>query len=99
VALSTDFNPGTCFTENVFLMGTIASCYMGMRVEEVIRGLTLDAARALGVEREVGSLEVGKEADVVILDVERYETIPYHFGVDPVRVVVKAGEVVWEAER
>jgi len=50
VALSTDFNPGTCYCENVFLMGTIASNFMRMTVTEVLKGLTLNGARALGME-------------------------------------------------
>lgn len=94
VALSTDFNPGTCYTENVFLMGTIASAYQHLEVREVLLGLTYNAACALGLQSEVGSLEAGKRADLVVLNAERHEEIPYHFGVNPVRSVIKGGRVV-----
>lgn len=96
VALSTDFNPGTCYTENVFLMGTIASTQMKMDVAEVILGLTLNAAHAVGMAHEVGSLEVGKRADILILDTATQLSIPYHWGVNPVAVVMKDGVVVAE---
>jgi imidazolonepropionase len=94
VALSTDLNPGTCYSENPFLMGTIASCYMGMTAEEVLLGLTRNAARALGMENEVGSLSPGKQADILVLDTDDHLMLPYHFGINPVAVVLKGGRVV-----
>jgi imidazolonepropionase len=94
VALSTDLNPGTCYSENPFLMGTIASCYMGMTAEEVILGLTRNAARALALEQEVGSLALGRQADILILDTDDHLTLPYHFGINPVAAVLKGGRVV-----
>ena len=98
VALSTDFNPGTCYTENVFLMGTIASAYMKMTAAEVLLALTINAAHAVGLAEEVGSLEVGKRADILILDTTSHLTIPYHWGVNPVATVVKDGVVVIEGD-
>lgn len=91
VALSTDFNPGTCYTENLWLMGTIASCYMHMDVTEVVRAFTTHAAASLSLDTEVGSLQVGHKADVVVLDTDDHLQIPYHFGVNPVRAVFKNG--------
>jgi imidazolonepropionase len=99
VALSTDFNPGTCYTENVFLMGTIASTHMKLSAAEVVLALTLNAAHAVGLEDEVGSLEPGKRADLAILDTQDHLTIPYHWGVDPVATVLKDGVVVLEEGR
>jgi imidazolonepropionase len=96
VAISTDLNPGTCYSENPFLMGTIASCYMGLTAEEVILGLTLNAARALALAEEVGSLAPGRRADLIVLDTESHLTLPYHFGINPVVVVVKDGRTVIE---
>jgi imidazolonepropionase len=98
VALSTDFNPGTCYTENVFLMGTIASTCMKMTAAEVLLALTINAAHAVGLAEEVGSLEVGKRADILILDTTSHLTIPYHWGVNPVATVVKDGVVVIEGD-
>ena len=94
VALSTDCNPGTCNTENVFLMGTIASSQMGMRVDEVVRALTVEAAHAVGLGHDVGSLEPGKRADLVVLDATSHLSIPYHWGIDPVAMVIKDGRIV-----
>jgi len=94
VAISTDFNPGTCYSENSFLMGTIASCYMGLSAAEVIVGLTRRAAGALGMEGEVGSLALGRRADILVLQSEDYLDLPYHFGVNPVAAVFKDGLLV-----
>jgi imidazolonepropionase len=96
VALSTDFNPGTCYTENVFLIGTIASTHMNMTAADVVLALTINAAHAVGLGEDVGSLEVGKRADILILNTTRHLTIPYHWGVNPVATVVKDGVVVIE---
>jgi len=98
VALSTDFNPGTCYTENVFLMGTIASAHMKMTAAEVLLALTINAAHAVGLAEDVGSLEVGKRADILILSTTNHLTIPYHWGVNPVATVVKDGVVVIEGD-
>ncbi|HZJ03428.1 MAG TPA: imidazolonepropionase [Thermoleophilia bacterium] len=94
VAISTDFNPGTCYSENPFLMGTIASCYMGLSASEVILGLTRHAAGALGMEGQVGSLSPGRRADILVLGSEDYLDLPYHFGVNPVAAVFKDGRLV-----
>ena len=98
VAISTDFNPGTCYTENVFLMGTIASTHLKMTAAEVLLALTVNAASALGLEGDVGSLEVGKRADILILNATSHLSIPYHWGVNPVATVVKNGVVVIETD-
>ena len=83
MALSTDCNPGTCNTENVFLMGTIASSQMGMRVDEVVRALTIEAAHAVGLADDVGSLEPGKRADLVVLDATSHLVDSVSLGYQP----------------
>jgi imidazolonepropionase len=97
VALATDFNPGSCMTESLPLITTIACTQMRMTPAEALLGITLHAARALRLEQEIGSLEPGKQADLVILDIPDYRHLSYHFGVNHVRQVVKKGKVVWEA--
>lgn len=97
VNLATDCNPGTCPTENLPLVGTLACTQMGMLPSEVIAGLTLNAAAALGRSDRLGSLEVGKQADVIICDVPNYRQLLYHFGVNHVSTVIKRGRVVWTA--
>jgi imidazolonepropionase len=97
VALASDCNPGTCPTENLPLIGTMACTQMGMLPAEALTALTLNAAAAVGRADRLGSLEVGKQADLVILDVPDYRQLFYHFGVSHVWRVVKRGRVVYAA--
>lgn len=97
VNLASDCNPGTCPTENLPLIGTLACTQMGMLPAEVIAGLTRNAARALGRLDQLGSLEVGKQADVIVCDVPNHRQLFYHFGVSHVRTVLKRGRVVFQA--
>ncbi|HEY8506556.1 MAG TPA: imidazolonepropionase [Gemmataceae bacterium] len=97
VALASDCNPGTCPTENLPLVGTMACTQMKMLPAEVVTALTLNAAAAVGRADRLGSLEAGKQADVVIWDVPDYRRIFYHFGVGHGWRVVKRGRVVFEA--
>jgi len=98
VALASDFNPGSCMTESLPLITTIACTQMRMTPAEAIQGITLNAAKALRKEKEIGSLEPGKQADLVVLDIPDYRHLSYHFGVNHVWKVVKRGRIVWEAE-
>ncbi len=97
VALATDCNPGSCMTENLPLVGTMACTQMKMDPAEVITALTLNAAAALARGERIGSLEPGKQADLVILDVPNYQHFCYHFGVNHVWRVIKSGRVVVRA--
>jgi imidazolonepropionase len=97
VALATDCNPGSCMTENLPLIGTMACSQMKMDPAEVITALTLNSAAALARSDRVGSLERGKQADLVILDVPNYRLFPYHFGANHVWRVIKRGRVVVRA--
>ena len=94
VALASDCNPGTCPTENLPLAGAMACTQMKMRPAEALAALTLNAAAALGRSGRVGSLEPGKQADLMICDVPDYRHLFYHFGVNHVWRVVKRGRVV-----
>lgn len=94
VALATDCNPGTCFSENMQLVLTFACVHLRMTVEEALRAATWGGARALRMEDRIGSLEVGKRADLVVLDAPTYRELPYHFGVNLARTVVVDGERV-----
>jgi imidazolonepropionase len=98
VALSTDFNPGSCYCRSPYVVATLASSYLKMSVAEVLRGWTCNAARALGLQREIGSLQPGYRADAILLDVPNAEEIPYDFGANHVSVVVKDGQVVRETQ-
>ncbi|MBN1425099.1 imidazolonepropionase [Candidatus Fermentibacteria bacterium] len=91
VAIASDLNPGNCYCENLPLMVTLACLYGGLSIEEALIGVTVNAAHALGLAREVGSLEVGKRGDLVIWDIDDYREIAYHFGVQLARTVIVGG--------
>jgi len=91
VAVATDFNPGSCSIQSMPFIMNLSCLYLGMSVEESFKGATHVAAKSLGWENKVGSLEVGMEADVVIWDVDRLEGIPYHVGGNKVHKVIKSG--------
>lgn len=82
VAIATDCNPGSCLSENMQLMLSLACANMGMSIEEAITAATLHGAHALRMADRVGSLEVGKLANLVIYDIQSYADIVYHFGVN-----------------
>ncbi len=94
VALATDFNPGTCPTEAMTAILPIACLRYGLQPAEAIAAATLNAACALGLGAQVGSLEVGKVADVQVLEVPNHLHLAYHFGVNHCRTVVKEGRIV-----
>jgi imidazolonepropionase len=94
VALASDCNPGTCPTENLPLIGTMACTQMRLRPAEVVNALTLNAAAALARSDRLGSLEPGKQADLIVCAVPDYRQLFYHFGVNHVWLVLKAGRVV-----
>jgi len=80
VALSTDFNPGTCPSRNLPLMTTLACSQMKMTIPEAITAVTYNAAAALGIEKKMGSLEPGKLFRTCQLKAASYEVLPYCFG-------------------
>jgi imidazolonepropionase len=94
VALATDCNPGSSHTESMTTVMALACLGAGMSSEEALVAATLNAAAALGRAERAGSLEPGKQADVVVLDAPAPRHLVYHFGVNLVRHVVKAGAVV-----
>ncbi|WP_286847700.1 MULTISPECIES: imidazolonepropionase [Aminobacterium] len=91
VALATDCNPGSCFTESMPFVFGLAVMNMHMTVEEALVGTTLNGAWSLGMEKKVGSLSVGKQADFLLLDGESPAVLAYHAGVSPVFAVYKKG--------
>lgn len=98
VAIGTDFNPGSSMTNSLPLMSSLACSYMRLTPEEAVLGLTLRAARALGREESIGSIRPGKRGDIVLFDIPDFRYIPYHFGGNTVKTVVKDGAVVWERQ-
>jgi imidazolonepropionase len=96
VALATDLNPGTSPTLGLPLVMSIACVEMGLTPAETLAAVTINAAHSLGLGAEIGSIEPGKGADLVVWDVPAPEQIPYWLGARLVRAVVKRGRVVFE---
>ncbi|CAH8713758.1 imidazolonepropionase [Paenibacillus thiaminolyticus] len=94
VALSTDYNPGSSPTEALQLVMTLGCLNLGMTPEEVLTAVTINAAHAIGRADTVGSLEAGKQADLVIFKAANLAYLPYHFGINHVHTVFKRGNVV-----
>jgi imidazolonepropionase len=94
VALATDCNPGTSPTESLQTVMTYACFGLKMMPEEIINAVTLNAACAIGREREIGSIEAGKKADIVIFDAKNLNYLIYHFGINAVDTVIKDGLIV-----
>ncbi len=93
IALATDCNPGSSFTESMPMVFVLAVFELGLTIEEALTGATLNAACALGMGDSIGSVEEGKRADLLILDAPNLLHLAYHYGVNLVRVVVKNGVV------
>lgn len=94
VALASDLNPGSCYTQSVPLIISLATIYMGLSIEETITALTLNGAAAIDRANSIGSLEAGKQADLILLDAPNYGHLSYHFAMNLVDTVVKKGRIL-----
>jgi imidazolonepropionase len=94
VAIATDFNPGSCMTQSMPLVITLACLKLKLSPLEALQAATYNAARSLNAEQRLGSLECGKQADFVIWRFERYQGIPYYLGYSSVKSVWKKGQNV-----
>jgi imidazolonepropionase len=99
LALATDLNPGTAWCESLQFIIALATRYMGLSPAQAIAACTINAAAAIGREDTIGSLEAGKQADLLILDVGSYPHLGYRFGTNLVQTVVKKGKVVVDRRR
>jgi len=94
VSLATDYNPGTSPTLSMPMILSLACTQLRMTPAEAIAAATINAAYALRREKNIGSLEVGKQADIGIFEVADYREIPYYFGLDHCWMTVKRGRVI-----
>jgi imidazolonepropionase len=96
VALATDFNPGTSPTCSMPMVLSLACTRMRMSPAEAISAATINGAHALGRGHQVGSLDMGKQGDVILLNATDYREIPYYFGVNLVSTTIKRGVVIYQ---
>jgi imidazolonepropionase len=96
LAVASDLNPGTTWGESMQMVLALACRYLRLTPAQAIAAATINAAKAIGLEALVGSLEPGKLADVLVLDVADYRHLGYRYGSNLVNTVVKAGRVVME---
>lgn len=94
VAVASDYNPGTCPTESLQSVMVFASLGMGLTPQEVISAVTINAAYAVGRGNEIGSIEKGKKADILIMNAPNENYLIYHFGINHVDMVIKNGKIV-----
>lgn len=94
VALSTDCNPGSSMNESMQIVVQLATLQMRLTVEESITAATLNGAQSLRMADQIGSIEVGKKADLLLLDAPSYLHLVYHFGVNLVKAVFRDGQRV-----
>jgi imidazolonepropionase len=94
LALATDLNPGTAWCGDMQFAIALACRYMKLTPAQAIAAATINAAAAIGLADRVGSLEPGKQADLIVLDVPDYRHLGYRFGTNLVRTVVKKGQII-----
>ncbi len=94
VTLGTDFNPGSSMISSQLFIFHLGIFQLGLTIEEALNAVTINAAYAVGRQREVGSLAPGKKMDLLLLDVPDYNYLGYHLGINPVHTVIKSGETV-----
>jgi imidazolonepropionase len=94
LALATDINPGTTWCESMQFVVALACRYLKLTQAQALAAATINAAHAIGRGGTIGSIEVGKQADVLIMDVNDYRAIGYRYGTNLVRTVIKRGRTV-----
>jgi imidazolonepropionase len=98
LALATDLNPGTAWCESMQMVIALACRYLKLTQAQALAAATLNAAYAIGRGHEIGSLEAGKQADVILLDTADYRQLGYRFGTNLVHTVIKRGRIVVEGD-
>lgn len=94
LAIATDLNPGTAWCENMQMAIALATRYMGITPAQAISAATINAAAAIGRADRIGSLEPGKQADLILLDIPDYRHLGYRFGTNLVSTTVKRGQIL-----
>lgn len=95
VAIASNFNPGSAMNLNMQLVMFVACAQLRLTPNEALTASTLNAAYSLGLSHAIGSIEIGKQADLLILDTPNFEQAIYFFGINHSKTVIKQGVVVW----
>ncbi|HSL86854.1 MAG TPA: imidazolonepropionase [Bacteroidales bacterium] len=95
VAMGTDYNPGSCYSFSIPLMLALGCLEMGMSPEEALTSVTLNSAAALGRAHRMGTIEAGKDADLILIDAPSYRFLTYHFGMNLVTTTIKRGKIIF----
>ena len=99
VAVSTDFNPGSSHSYSIPLLLSLSAIKLNMNLKEIVKAVTINAAKALDRDKLIGSLEPGKYADLIILDAPSYEHLIYNIGGNIVDTVIKRGSIVHKKDK
>jgi imidazolonepropionase len=96
VAVATDFNPGSSMTQNMQLVWTISALKLGLLPNELLWATTYVPAKSLRLENRIGSIAIGKQADLILLDLPNLESLPYHMGINHIVMTIKKGVIVYQ---
>lgn len=94
ISLSSDYNPGSCPSENLQLVMQLGCLNLKMTPNEVLTAVTINAAHCVDRATEIGSIEIGKKADIAVFDAPNVEYLMYHFGINHIDRVYKEGRLV-----
>jgi imidazolonepropionase len=97
VAIATDFNPGTCMIYSMPKIIALACIIYKMPVDMALMGATINAAKALKMDNRIGKIRQEYDADIVVWNIDNYKKIPYQFGEDLIKIVIKKGKIIYEA--
>ena len=96
LVIATDFNPGSSMTQNMQLVWSVAAIKMGLLPNELLWATTYNPACSLHLENKIGSIEVGKQADLILLDIPSLDYLPYHLGRNHLVMTMKKGQIIYK---
>jgi len=98
VAVASDFNPGTCMVYSMPKIISLACLLYKIPVELALMGATINAARAIKRENKIGKIKPDFQADLAVWSLDNYKKIPYQFGEDMIKIVIKKGKIIYETD-
>ncbi len=95
VAIATDYNPGSSNIQSMVFIIALATIYMNMDIYEAIQASTYIPSKLLNIDSSVGSIEIGKNADIILWNIKEPIDIPYNFSINPIKSVIKNGKILF----